>query len=271
MKFISLSKSIVLITISILVVLPLQIILNFLNLEYRYVISKFFFKFINFLIGINVDVNKEDLDLLKKIDNAGTLYIANHVTWMDILILGSLLKSKFIAKKEVKKMGIFGFLAIINNTFFIDNTKTLKSLDYITLIKKELLKGNNLILFPEGTTSDGNGLITFKSSFFESANSTYICPTSKSVKYINVQTLTLSYIKNYGLPMGTANRRQIAWIGNTPVLNLMFEFLMSGCVTVNVKISEPITIEDFKNRKHLAAYCENKIFKNLINTIQIKA
>ena len=66
-------------------------------------------------------------------------------------------------------MGIFGFLARLSNTFFIDNENKKKIIEYNHLIQKKLQEGENFIIFPEGTTSDGNGIIDFKSSMLECA------------------------------------------------------------------------------------------------------
>ena len=66
-------------------------------------------------------------------------------------------------------MGIFGFLAFLSNTFFIDNENKYKIIEYNHVIRKKLNEGENFIIFPEGTTSDGNGIINFKSSMLECA------------------------------------------------------------------------------------------------------
>ncbi len=267
MKIISFILSMLIIIISVLVILPIQIVSNFFNLKLRYIAPFHFFKFINFFIGINIDLDKESSNHLKNKNNIGHLYVSNHVSWIDILTIGSLIKSRFIAKKEVKVMPIFGLLAILNNTYFIDNTKASKSLGYSNEIQKKLLKGQNLILFPEGTTSDGSGVRTFKSSFFESANSKYICPISGEEKYIRVHPITLSYLKKNGLPMGIATRREIAWIGEHPVINIMLGYLISGNITIRIKIHNSVTIEEFGDRKKLSAYCEDTILANLTDTL----
>ena len=101
--------------IMILLFLPLQILSNILFLKTRFYLPKIFLKFINKIIGINVVINST---IKANRNDLGILYIANHVSWIDILCLGSILDANFIAKKEVSKMGIFGFLAKLNNTFF---------------------------------------------------------------------------------------------------------------------------------------------------------
>jgi 1-acyl-sn-glycerol-3-phosphate acyltransferase len=146
-------------------------------------------------LGIKIELDQQSKVHLSNKNEVGSLYVSNHVSWIDIVVIGSLIKSRFIAKKEVKAMGIFGLLASLNNTFFIDNSKATKSLDYSNNISKKLLNGENLILFPEGTTSDGSAIRKFKSSFFESANSKYLCPNSREEKFINVYPITLCYLK----------------------------------------------------------------------------
>ena len=98
---------------------------------------------IKIVSGININFNKSKLN--KK--NMGVLYIANHVSWFDIICLGTLLNARFIAKKEVSQMGIFGFLAMLSNTFFIDNENKNKIVEYNYLIQKEvwhrIIAGNN--------------------------------------------------------------------------------------------------------------------------------
>ncbi|MDA9591716.1 1-acyl-sn-glycerol-3-phosphate acyltransferase [Pelagibacteraceae bacterium] len=271
MKFISLISSLSIIIILILLILPIQIISNLFNLRFKYIAPIYFFKLINYFIGINIELDQESRNHLRNKSDVGNLYISNHVSWIDIVTLGSLIKSSFIAKKEVKAMGIFGFLAILNNTYFIDNTKATKALGYSNDIQKKLLKGQNLILFPEGTTSDGSGIRSFKSSFFESANSKYICPNSGKEKYIRVQPITLSYLKKSGLPMGMITRREIAWIGSYPIIHLMLNYVMSGNVSIRIKIHDSVTMEDFADRKKLSAYCEDTILANLIDTLHATA
>ena len=272
MKFISLISSLSIIIILILLILPIQIISNLFNLRLRYIAPFYFFKLLNYFMGVNIELDQESINHLRSTNYVGNLYVSNHVSFFDIITIGSLIKSSFIAKKEVKTMGIFGLLAILNNTFFIDNTKATKSLGYSNEIQKKLLKGQNLILFPEGTTSDGSGIKTFKSSFFESANSKYICPNSGEEKYIRVQPISLSYLKKSGLPMGTATRREIAWIGdNSSIIELMKNYLMSGSISISIKIHDPVTIEDFGDRKKLSAYCEDAILTSLTDTLHATA
>ena len=167
-----------LLTIFIFVSIPLQIIFNIIGFKLRRIYPLLFYRIIKFITGIQINFDKNSYN--KRIK--GTLFVANHVSWFDIICLGTILNARFIAKKEVSEMGIFGFLAKLSNTFFIDNSDKNKIIEYNKLIKSKLEKGENFIIFPEGTTSDGNGVNQFKSSMLECAfnnkNDTFVQPIS---------------------------------------------------------------------------------------------
>ena len=206
-------------------------------------------------ININFDTTKYN----KK--NTGVLYIANHVSWFDIICLGTLLNARFIAKKEVSEMGIFGFLAKLSNTFFIDNENKNKIIEYNRSIQKKLKSGENFIIFPEGTTSDGNGVKAFKSSMLECA--------FDIDNQINIQPISICYSKLNNIPMGIYLRRNIAWVGDTSMVAAMANFLRSGRITVDLIFHELISIDKFKNRKELAIYCEKQILHGINEKINI--
>ena len=245
-------------SIFIIITIPIQFILNFLRLNLKNTYPLFFYKIIKNIAGINLHIE----GLKKNKPNiTGTLYIANHVSWFDILCLGSVLNARFIAKKEVASMGIFGFLAKLSNTFFIDNSSKNMIYQYNNFIKSKLLNGESLILFPEGTTSDGNSIKKFKSSLFECINS--------SDKLINVQPISICYVRKNNLPMGIYSRRFIAWVGETSMVSSMKEFLSSGSITVSLIFHPEVSMSRFDNRKELTSFCEEQILIGLNKTIKI--
>ena len=191
----------------------------------------------------------------------GVLYIANHVSWFDIICLGTLLNARFIAKKEVSQMGIFGFLAMLSNTFFIDNENKNKIIEYNHLIQKKLKAGENFIIFPEGTTSDGNGIKNFKSSMLECA--------FDNNNEIKIQPISICYSKLNNIPMGIYLRRNIAWVGDTSMVAAMANFLRSGRITVDIIFHDLMSVNNFKNRKELAAHCEKQILSGLNQSIKV--
>ena len=104
-----------------------QILLNIFAFKFKNIYAIYFYKIIKLITGLKITYDKKNHNRRKK----GTLYVANHVSWFDIICLGTLLNARFIAKKEVSKMGIFGFLAKLSNTFFIDNSDKNKIIEYI--------------------------------------------------------------------------------------------------------------------------------------------
>jgi len=245
-------------SIFIIITIPIQLLLNFFKLKLKNTYPLFFYKVIKNIAGINI--NTEGFER-REPGGTGILYIANHVSWFDILCLGSILNARFIAKKEVASMGIFGFLAKLSNTFFIDNFNKNKIYQYNNFIREKLINGESLILFPEGTTSDGNSIGKFKSSLFECLNS--------SESSINVQPISICYVRKNNLPMGIYSRRFIAWVGEISMVSSMKEFLSSGSITVNLIFHPKVLINQFNSRKELSSFCEEQILIGLNKTIKI--
>ena len=241
----------------ILISIPIQFFFNLIGFRFKKLYPLLFYRMIKISTGININFDSEKID--KK--NSGVLYIANHVSWFDIICLGTLLDARFIAKKEVSKMGIFGFLAKLSNTFFIDNENKNKIIEYNNSIQKKLQEGENFIIFPEGTTSDGNGIISFKSSMLE-------CAFDDNNK-INIQPISICYSKLNNIPMGIYLRRNIAWVGDTSMVAAMVNFLRSGRITVDIIFHEIMSINNFENRKDLALYCERKILNGINQKIKV--
>ena len=241
----------------ILISIPIQFFFNLIGFRFKKLYPLLFYRMIKISTGININFDSAKLD--KK--NSGVLYIANHVSWFDIICLGTLLDARFIAKKEVSKMGIFGFLAKLSNTFFIDNENKKKIIEYNNSIQKKLQEGENFIIFPEGTTSDGNGIISFKSSMLE-------CAFDDNNK-INIQPISICYSKLNNIPMGIYLRRNIAWVGDTSMVAAMVNFLRSGRITVDIIFHDTMSINNFENRKDLAVYCERKILSGINQQIKI--
>ena len=244
--------------ISIIIVsIPIQFFCNVIGFKVKKLYPLLFYRMIKIITGIKINFDSTKLNK----NNAGVLYIANHVSWFDIICLGTLLNARFIAKKEVSKMGIFGFLAKLSNTFFIDNENKNKIIEYNHLIQKKLQEGENFIIFPEGTTSDGNGILGFKSSMLE-------CAFDDNNK-INIQPISICYSKLNNIPMGIYLRRNIAWVGDTSMVAAMANFLRSGRITVDVIFHEIMSINNFENRKDLAVYCERKILNGINQKIKV--
>ena len=183
------------------------------------------------------------------------------MSWFDIICLGSILNARFIAKKEVASMGIFGFLSTLSNTIYIDNENKNRVLEYNKLINEKLKNGENFIIFPEGTTSDGNGVIQFKSSLLQC-----VIDENRSIK---VKPISICYSHKNNIKMGIYERRFVSWVGDTNMVQAMKNFLLTGPVTVTILLHSFVSEEFFSNRKIITKYCQEKILEGLNRTIKI--
>ena len=177
----------------ILALLPFQFIIVFFIKNYAYIIPYFYHKICLRIFGIKIKT------FGKVSINFPILLISNHASYLDIIILGSLFKTSFIAKKEISKWPLLGILAKLQNTIFIDRrVSSLKNQE--NQIIKHLNEKKNLVIFPEGTSSDGNRVLPFKSSLF---NIFEINLNSK----IFIQTMTIVYKKINGASLNRIDRK----------------------------------------------------------------
>lgn len=99
----------------------------------------------------------------------GALIVANHVSWLDIHLLHSLLPARFVSKAEVRGWPVIGWMAEAAGTLFLERSRKSDAARMNTVMSGHLRDGDCLALFPEGTTSDGGGLLPFYPSLFQPA------------------------------------------------------------------------------------------------------
>ena len=226
---------VILVSIWLFLLLIPFIILRFFNINISNNIPRYFH--IGFLKFLNIKIK-----LIGKIntDKPGLL-ISNHASWIDISILSSLTNISFIAKSEVAKWPLFGFLARMQDTLFVER-RSIKAAVQKEDIRNILLKGKRLVLFPEGTSSDGNRVLKFKSSLFSVAE-------NNSENYL-VQAVTICYKGINGLPMSRSERPYIAWWGDMNLMHHLWNILTFNRVDILVIAHQPI--ENISDRKILS-------------------
>lgn len=185
------------------------------------------------------------------------LFVANHASYLDIIVLGGLIPACFVAKAEVAGWPGFGFLARIARTVFVDRrlSATARERDSV---RRRLESGDSLILFPEGTSNDGNQVLPFKSALLSVAE-TALSQKGEAARPLPVQPVSLAYTRLDGLPLGRALRPYFAWYGDMTLAGHLFQVLGLGRVTIEVMFHPPITLADFSSRKDLAAHCHTQV------------
>ena len=239
-----------------LALLPFQFIIVFFIKNYAYIIPYFYHKICLRIFGIKIKT------FGKVSINFPILIISNHASYLDIIILGSLFKTSFIAKKEISKWPLLGILAKLQNTIFIDRrVSSLKNQE--NQIIKHLNEKKNLVIFPEGTSSDGNRVLPFKSSLFN------IFEKNLNSKIL-VQTITIVYKKINGIPMNRIERKNITWHSNMDLIPNIFNVLKKLSIEVEVIFNDEFLPSKEYDRKKLALHCWEKINYNLINSLYRK-
>lgn len=177
-----------------------------------------------------------------------TLFVCNHTSYLDISVLGSLVEASFIAKREVSSWPLFGTLARLQNTVFVDRRARNARQDGQSL-QARLAAGDSMILFPEGTSSDGNRTLPFKSALFAVAQA----QTGGST--VTVQPVSVLATALDGIPLARAERDLYAWYGDMDLASHIWSMIGVGRITVEVRFHEPVTMDAFGSRKALADHC----------------
>lgn len=180
------------------------------------------------------------------------LFAANHSSWLDIVVLSTIVPVSFIAKSEIASWPGFSILAKLQRSVFIERKRG-KAKEGVTDIQKRLLGGDNLVLFGEGGTGDGNTVLPFKSSMFSAAETTVRGKTPL------VQPLSIAYTHLDGFPLGRRSRHRLTWYGSMSLPSHLWGVLGQGNARVVVEFHPPVRIGDFDSRKALAAACQRAV------------
>ncbi len=191
---------------------------------------------------------------------APTLYVANHVSYLDIEVLGSLIKGSFVAKAEVRSWPIFGWLAVLQRSVFIERRvqRTAEARDEMS---DRLEDGDSLILFAEGTSSDGNRVLPFKSALFA------VAALKPKGEDLTVQPVSIAYSHLDGMPMGRFLRPYFAWYGDMELASHIWDACGLGKVTVTVEFHPPVTLAQMGSRKALAYHCQKAVQQGLTDAL----
>ena len=185
-------------------------------------------------------------------DYAPTLMVANHWSWIDIPVLGTVIRGYFVAKSDIEGWPIFGYLAKLQNTIFVNRTDRRQVGKQTNAITERLEKHKDVILFAEGTSNDGNRVLKFKSSLFAVAK-----PNEKIRPAI--QPVTIYYSRLFGMPLGRKNRPFLAWYGDMDLLPHLKDLFKLGPIEVIIHFGKPVFYDDFPSRKALSEYIENEV------------
>lgn len=188
------------------------------------------------------------------------LYVCNHLSWLDITVLGSAMPVSFVAKAEVAGWGVFGILAKLQRTVFVARDRRGQTARQAGDMGKRFGQGNKLLLFAEGTSSPGLTVLPFKSALFAVAQSPL--PGDQPLR---VQPVTIAYTRLNGMRVRRGQWPMIGWYGDMDLLPHFKQVLRHRSITATLIFHPPVTLAELGGRKQLAAHCHKEISSGLIN------
>jgi lyso-ornithine lipid O-acyltransferase len=174
--------------------------------------------------------------------------VANHSSWLDIFALNAAARVYFVSKSEVARWPGIGWLARATGTVFIERNRARAS-EQTALFRQRMMAGHRLLFFPEGTSTDGQQVLPFKTTLFES----FLSPELRDT--LSIQPVSVIY----HAPPGT-ERRFYGWWGDMSFgAHLLQTLAPARHGRVEVVFHEPLCVADHPNRKALALACENAV------------
>lgn len=183
------------------------------------------------------------------------LIVANHISWTDILVLGSLRPAAFVAKSEVRGWPLLGLLARLNGTLFVPRGERASVARQVAELSEALARGP-VVLFPEGTTGDGSEVLPFRSTLFAAASGG------------RVQPVSIAY-RPRGRDWGAGELARFSWDGDKAFWPHLIEVSGGEAIDCHIIAHKPMTA-CARDRKALAIMCRDIVRQPLIASVQCK-
>jgi lyso-ornithine lipid O-acyltransferase len=185
-----------------------------------------------------------------------TLVLANHVSWLDIPVIASLRPLSFVAKSEVANWPMIGLFAKLQRCIFIDRARKAHTAEVNAQMAERLARGEVIVLFPEGTTGDGNRVLPFRSSLVGAARAAL---AGSTVRHVVLKPLAVTYVRRNGLPVTRRERPAIAWYGDMDLAPHLALFVREGPLDAVVQWGEAIPFDAAADRKRATVQAETAV------------
>jgi 1-acyl-sn-glycerol-3-phosphate acyltransferase len=231
--------------------LPFQLIGMAFGLRLQRTIPHFYHRILCALIGVRIR------EIGVRSTASPALILSNHVSWLDISVITALSPVVFVAKREVAGWPLFGWLAKLQRTIFINRQARHQTGAASREIAGRLLGGDAVVLFAEGTSSDGIRVLPFRSSLVGAVH--HALGNSTHHTHITVQPMSLAYVSLSGVPMGRGLRQRVAWYGDAELIPHLLAVLSAGAVDVTVSWGEAVAYDMSADRKAIASGAERSV------------
>jgi 1-acyl-sn-glycerol-3-phosphate acyltransferase len=238
-----------------IVIIPLQALVNLLRLPFWNVLPKFFHRVGCVFLGLRVTL------IGTPAHGRPTLVTSNHISWTDIIAVGSVADITFVAKSEVRDWFFVGMMANLQRTIYVDRTRRSDAGRTSREIGRHMAEGNAVLLFAEGQSDVGTHVLPFRSALVGAAQHAMIEAGAKDVV---IQPLTIAYTKLQGLPVSRNERSLIAWIKAKSVGENIRDILTGGVKDVTVAFGIPKPLTEGADRKEVTKAAENDVRRMLV-------
>lgn len=201
-----------------------------------------FSRFLRLVLNIKIAI----VGNRKCLDESGNFIISNHLGYLDGIVISSLFKIVFVSKSEVMNWPLFGLMARAGGTIFIDRKRKDKSAYYIRQMQEALKRGSNILVFPEGTSTNGERLYPFQTVHFQA-------PLELGA---SILPLTITYTKINKEQAVLKNRDEVCWYGQVKFYKHFFRVFklreVKVKITIHPKINPQVILNNSHDRKNLS-------------------
>ena len=238
-----------------LVVIPAQALVLLLRLPGWNVLPRLFHRVGCTFLGLRVKL------IGQPATGRPTLLVSNHISWTDIVAIGSVADVTFVAKREVGKWPFVGMMADLQRTIYVDRTRRSDAGRTAQAMGQHMAGNNAVLLFAEGQSDIGTHVLPFRSALIGAAQHAMIEAGAKDVM---IQPLTIAYTKLQGLPVSRNERSLIAWIKSKSVKQNIIEILSGPVKDVTVAFGIPMPLDEGADRKAVSKAAERQVRSMLV-------
>ena len=193
------------------------------------------------------------------------LFVSNHVSWLDIVAIGSIQPVAFVAKSEVRKWPLVGITAAMQRTVFVDRQRRHQTGDAVAQMVDRLKGGTPVVLFAEGTSSDGNRVLPFRSALLGAVE---MAAKLGGVPGLMIQPMAIAYTATQGIPMGRQRRPLAAWYGDLDFMPHIRSLIARTALDAVVSFGEPAAADSGLTRKEMTQSLEQATRRMMAQTLR---
>jgi len=192
------------------------------------------------------------------------LFISNHVSWADIVVIGSIAPIAYVSKSEIANWPLVGVAAKSQRTVFVNRARRQQTGDAIGEIVDRLASGTSVVLFAEGTSSDGNRVLPFRSALIGAVKEA----SARAESGILIQPMSICYTGLNGIPMGRQHRPTVAWYGDLDFMPHIKALIARGAIDAVVSYGEPVAADGRADRKAMTKSLESAVRRITSTTLR---